>query len=78
MVESEIKVGGTGALSSVTDKKDHGFHLIQWIKVPCILQKEKKVFGIKEPIASGNVPPCAPEVLYGDIEEGSNWWRVLG
>lgn len=31
-IESEIEVAGMGALSANTDKKEHGFYLIQWTK----------------------------------------------
>ncbi len=72
-VESEIEVGGTGALASDTEKKEHGFHLIEWTSVPYILQEPKKVFGIKDPVASGNV--VCEGVFLQRIDHSKDWYE---
>ena len=72
-VESEIVVGGTGALASDTEKKEHGFHLIEWTSVPYILQEPKKVFGIKDPVASGNV--VCEGVFLQRIDHSKDWYE---
>jgi hypothetical protein len=72
-VESEIEIGGTGALASDTEKKEHGFHLIEWTKVPYLLQKPKKVFGIKDPVGSGNV--VCEGVFLSRIDHSKDWYE---
>ena len=72
-VESEIELLGTGALSSDTEKKEHGFHLIEWTKVPYILQEPKKVFGIKDPVAAGNV--VCEGVFWSRIDHSKDWYK---
>ena len=73
VVESEIEVGQIGALPSYRDKKDHSFHLIEWTTLPYILQKEKNVFGIDEPVAAGNI--VCEGICWSKVDQTTNWYE---
>ena len=72
-VWTEIKVGGKGALASDTEKKEHGFHLIEWTKVPYLLQKPRKVFGIKDPVPAGN--EVCEGVFWSRVDHSEDWYE---
>ena len=44
-VESEIKVGGFGAVDTDDEKVRDGFHLIEWKGLPYVLQEPTIIFG---------------------------------
>jgi len=72
-VETEIVVGGMGALSSETQKKEHGFHLVEWTKKPYALQSPTKVFGVKDKVAAGQV--VCEGVFWSRVDHSTDWYE---